>query len=131
MTQSNPLAPRILSAALLAAIAVAPATVSAQRGSQAIDSAYTAQITELAPKHERWKFITELVDYLPASGTVPTPLEANGYVPGTEGRLTRVADINRYFRAVDAASPRTKLWTIGTSDEGRELILMAFADEQT
>lgn len=131
MTQSNPLAPRILSAALLAAIAVAPATVSAQRGSQAIDSAYTAQITELTPTHERWKFITELVDYLPASTTVPTPLEVIGYVPGTEGKLSRVADVNRYLRAVDAASPRTRMWTIGTSDEGREMTLIAFADEET
>jgi hypothetical protein len=131
MSISSHFAPRVLCAALLAGVVAAPASLAAQRGTQPIDSAYTARIIELTPKHERWKFITELVDYLPASGTVPTPLEANGYVPGTEGRLSRVADINRYFRAVDAASPRTKLWTIGTSDEGREMILMAFADEQT
>src|SRR5690606_12226162 len=33
--------------------------------------------------------------------------------------------------AVDAASPRTRLWTIGTSDEGREMLLMAISDEET
>ena len=133
MTRSIRIARRAgLTASLaVAAFAVAPVKVAAQQGSQPIDSVYTAQIIELTPTHERWKFITDLVDYMPASQSVPTPLEVNGYVPGTEGRLSRVADVNGYFRAVDAASPRTRLWTIGTSDEGREMLLMAIADEET
>ncbi|HUF30672.1 MAG TPA: hypothetical protein VMM77_08380, partial [Gemmatimonadaceae bacterium] len=112
-------------AALIAALV--PALLAAQ---QPIDSAYSAKIRELTPTHERWKFTTELVDHLPESD-VPTPLEVLGYVPGELGRLSYVADVNKYFRALASASPRVKLTTIGESDEGREMILAVIADEAT
>ena len=115
-----------LSLALLVA-----APLLAQQGSQPIDSAYTRQIRELTPTHPLHKFTTELVDYLPASPTVPTPLATLGYVPGTVGRLSHVADVNRYFRALAAASPRVRLMSLGMSDEGREMLVMAIADEAT
>src|ERR1700733_861895 len=114
---------RILSAALALATPLA--------AQQTIDSTYTKAIRQLTPTDARWKFSTELVDYLPASATVPTPLAVLGYVPGTVGRLSHVADINKYFRALAAASPRVKVFTAGTSDEGREMLLVAIADEQT
>jgi hypothetical protein len=98
---------------------------------QPIDSAYTAAIRSLTPTDSMWKFTTELVDYLPASATVPSPLKVLGYVPGTVGRLSYVADINRYLKAVADASPRAKLFSLGTSDEGREMVLLAIADAQT
>ena len=87
---------------------------AAQTGAQQpIDSAYTREIQALTPTDPNWKFSTELVDYLPASATVPTPLKVLGYVPGTIGKLSHVADINRYFRALAAASPRVKVFTGG------------------
>ncbi|MEJ7759031.1 MAG: M14 family zinc carboxypeptidase [Gemmatimonadaceae bacterium] len=98
---------------------------------QPIDSAYSAQIKALTPTDARWKFTTEMVETLPASSTVPTPLKILGYVPGTVGRLSYVADVNRYFTAVAANSPRTKLFSIGKSDEGREMIALVVADEAT
>src|SRR6476661_6516077 len=113
--------------ALLAGALFAP-RASAQ---QPIDSAYSAKIRELTPTDPHWKFTTELVSTLPASATVPTPLKVLGYVPGTLGRLSYVADLNKYFRALAQASPRTKLFSLGMSDEGREMILMAIADEST
>ena len=48
-----------LAAALVAALV--PALLAAQ---QPIDSVYSAKIRELTPTHDRWKFSTELVDYL-------------------------------------------------------------------
>ena len=114
-----------LAAALLAALV--PALLVAQ---QPIDSAYTAKIRELTPTHDRWKFTTELVDHLPESD-VPTPLDVLGYVPGEIGRLSYVADVNRYFRALDEASPRVRVLKVGESDEGREMILAVIADEAT
>ena len=112
--------------ALLSCAAIAP-RLSAQ---QAIDSAYSRQITALTPTDARWKFTTELVSSLPASSTVPTPLKVLGYVPGTEGRLSYVADINRYFDALAAAAPtRVKKFSLGTSEEGREQIVVAISDE--
>src|SRR5687767_1218833 len=101
------------------------------RAQQPVDSAYTARIRELTTTDRVWKFNTDLVESLPASTTVPTPLKVLGYVPGTLGRLSYVADINRYFRAIAAASPRTKLFSLGMSDEGREMIMLAIADEST
>ena len=95
------------------------------------DAAYTAKIRELTITDPKWKFTTELVDHLPASTTVPTPLKVLGYVPGTIGKLSHVADINRYFEALTDASPRTKWFSMGMSDEGREMIVVAIADEQT
>ncbi|MBA2708290.1 MAG: hypothetical protein H0U59_10865, partial [Gemmatimonadaceae bacterium] len=98
---------------------------------QPIDSAYSARIKELTPTDARWKFTTELVETLPASATVPTPLKLLGYVPGTVGKLSHVADINRYFAALAAASLRTRLISLGKSDEGRETIALFIADEAT
>lgn len=98
---------------------------------QPVDSAYTARIRELTPTDRLWKFSTELVDYLPASATVPSPLKVLGYVPGTLHRLSYVADVNRYFRALAAASPRVKLFSMGMSDEGREMLVMAISDDST
>jgi len=89
------------SLALLACALLAP-RASAQ---QPIDSAYSAKIRELTPTDAHWKFTTELVSTLPASATVPTPLKVLGYVPGTLGRLSYVADLNRYFDALAAAAP--------------------------
>jgi Zinc carboxypeptidase len=110
------------------ALVIAPLAAAAQ---QAVDSAYTARIRELTPTDRIWKFNTELVEEMPASATVPTPLKVLGYVPGTLGRLSYVADLNRYFRALAAASPRTKLFSLGMSDEGREMIALVIADEAT
>jgi hypothetical protein len=124
---------RLLALGVAAAI---PAAAAAQQPaapatSQPIDSAYTAQIRELTPTDPTWKFTTELVDHLPASSTVPTPLAVLGYVPGTLGRLSHVADVNRYFRALADASPRVELFSLGASDEGREMLVAAIADEET
>ena len=118
-------------ARMIALSLVAAAPLAAQQGTQAIDSAYTRQIRELTPTHPTHRFTTELVDYLPASPTVPTPLSVLGYVPGTIGKLSNVTDVNRYFRALAAASPRVKLMSLGTSDEGREMLVMAIADDAT
>jgi hypothetical protein len=95
---------------------------------QPVDSAYTAKIRELTTEP---RFNTELTDHLPADANVPTPFKVLGYVPGTVGRLSYVADITRYFRALDEASPRVKVFDLGTSDEGRPMIIAAIADSAT
>jgi len=111
----------------LFACALSAPLASAQ---QPVDSAYSRQITELTPTDPRWKFTTELVSSLPASSTVPTPLKILGYVPGTLGRLSYVAEINRYFDALAAAAPnRVKRFSLGKSEEGRESIVVAISDE--
>jgi hypothetical protein len=119
---------RSLRHAVVALILTTPAVIAAQ---QPIDSIYSARIKELTPTDPHWKFTTEMVETLPASSTVPTPLKVIGYVPGTIGKLSHVAELNKYFRAIADASPRTKLYSFGMSDEGREMIGLVIADEAT
>lgn len=74
---------------------------------------------------------TELVDHLPASDTVPTPLKFFGRIPGTPGELTYAKDIQRYFEQLAKVSPRARFWKIGTTEEGRDMVVLAIADEKT
>ena len=95
---------------------------------QQLDEAYTAKIKEHTTDP---RVITELVDHLPASDTVPTPLKFFGRIPGTPDELTYSKDIYRYFDALDAASDRVKVFRIGKTEEGREMITVVVADEAT
>jgi len=122
---------RISNAFALMALAF-PAIGGAQAVSKAtpqrMDSAYTAKIHEYLQDP---RITTELVDHLPASSTVPTPLKFLGRIVGTPGELTHARDIQRYMEAIAKASPRAKFWTIGKTEEGRDMVLLAIADEQT
>ena len=116
--------------AFVALSLTAPAAARAQAGAngQAIDEEYTKLIAEHLQDE---RIVTELVDHLPASETVPTPLDFHGRIVGTPGELTYSADINRYLRAIADASPRAEVWSLGMSEENREMILMVIADEET
>jgi hypothetical protein len=100
----------------------------AQAPKQKIDEEYTAKIKEYTQDP---RIITELVDHLPASDTVPTPLKFFGRMPGTPGELTYAKDIYRYYQAIDKASDRIAMWNIGKTEEGRDMVLLAVADEGT
>src|SRR5580700_9026881 len=90
------------------------------------DEGYTAKILQYTT--EKY-FLTELVDHLPASATVPTPEKVLGYVIGTPNKLTYSKDIYRYMRELEKASKRVKVFTIGHSEEGREIMIVAVSDE--
>jgi hypothetical protein len=92
------------------------------------DEQYTSEIRKHTTEA---RFMTELVDHLPASDTVPSPLEFNGYIAGAEGKLTYAEDVYRYMRALESASPRVKVLSVGRSEEGREFIVVAIANEET
>jgi hypothetical protein len=77
------------------------------------------------------RITTELVDHMPASSTVPSPLKFFGRIPGTPGELTYAKDIYRYYEALAQASPRAKFWKIGQTEEGRDQVVLAIADEAT
>src|SRR5262245_52032820 len=108
-------------------LATAPVAF-AQRPVQANDEEYTKKIKEYLQDP---RITTELVDHLPASSTVPTPLKFLGRIVGTPGELTYAKDMYRYFDALDAASDRIKVWRIGKTEEGRDIIVAAIGDEAT
>src|SRR5215467_3952559 len=123
--------PKRLIRLILPVIAVVPVSLAAQKAipAQRQDSAYTAKIHEYLQDP---RITTELVDHLPASNAVPTPLKFLGKIVGTPGELTHARDIHRYMEAVAKAAPaRAKFWTIGKTEEGRDMVLLAIADEAT
>ncbi len=74
-------------------------------------------------------FITELVDHLPASTCVPSPEQALGHIVGAPDVLTYTKDINAYMRLLGEKSPRVKVYDIGKSEEGRDMLVVAVSDE--
>jgi hypothetical protein len=92
---------------------------------QPIDQQYTDQIHKYTTDPS---FTSPLVDYLPASKTVPTPAKVLGDVSGAPDILPYAEDVYKYFRLLAASTPRVKVFTIGHSEEGREMIAVAVAD---
>jgi hypothetical protein len=72
----------------------------------------------------KWYGGSPLVDHLPLVKGIPTPKDVLGYYVGAPYKLTYYADIVKYYRALEKASPRVKVETIGKSDEGRELVVV-------
>ena len=94
---------------------------------QPIDEEYTQKIREYTTEPF---FNSPLTDYLPASKTVPTPKAVLGDVSGAPGILPYAEDVYRYMRMLEKASPRVKVFSIGKTEEGREMIAVAVADEK-
>jgi hypothetical protein len=94
---------------------------------QPIDQQYTDQIHKYTTDPS---FNSPLVDYLPASKTVPTPAKVLGDVSGAPDILPYAEDVYKYFRLLEASSSRVKVFSIGHSEEGREMIAAAIADEK-
>ena len=101
---------------------------AAVAATQVNNEEYTAKIREYTT--EKF-FLTELVDHLPASDKVPSPDKVIGYVIGTPDKLTYTKDVYRYMRELEKASPRVKVFSIGQSDEGREMLAVVISDEAT
>ena len=125
--------PVAVTAALVAASALATgAGPSAEQAkpatTQAIDAEYTAKIREALQDP---RITTELVDHLPASATVPSPLKFLGRFVGQPGELTYAKDIHRYYAELARVSPRARFWKIGTTEEGRDIVALAIADDAT
>jgi Zinc carboxypeptidase len=87
---------------------------------------YTKKIKEFTTESF---FSTELVDHLPLSPCVPPPDAALHHIVGAPDVLDYTKDINAYFRLLASKSPRVKVWSIGVSEEGREMLVAAVSDE--
>ena len=94
---------------------------------QPIDEDYTKRIKQHTTETF---FLSPLVDYMPASKTVPTPMAVLGDIAGAEGKLPYSKEVHDYMRLLEKATPRVKVYTIGTSEEGREMIAVAVASEK-
>src|SRR5271163_927155 len=122
---------RAFSVAFLALLAAntwaADETSPARDPKQAVDEAYTAKIKKYTTDPA---FSSPLVEYLPASKTVPTPEVVLGDVAGAPGILPYAADVYKYMRQLEKASPRVKVFSIGKTEEGREMIAVAISSPE-
>ena len=122
----------LLSALISLFLMVAPGAASAGQSSAPCevkdDAAYTAAIRKNTTEPF---FSTELVDHLPWSSCVPAPDTYLGHIVGAPDVLDHVAEINAYMRLLASRSPRVRVFSMGHSEEGREMIVVAIADEAT
>ena len=94
---------------------------------QEMDPEYAVQVKEWTTRPE---FMSPLVDHLPKSTSVPSPKDVLGYNIGAPKKLTYYADVQRYYAALAAKSPRVKIVPIGKTEEGRESeIIFVGSDE--
>jgi len=102
-------------------------TAPARDPKQPVDAAYTEKIHKYTTQPY---FTSPLVDYLPASKTVPTPQVVLGDVSGAPGILPYAEDVYKYMRLLEKATPRVKVFSIGKTEEGREMIAVAVSSEE-
>lgn len=111
--------------------ALAPAQQPATGpGPYAPDIAEPGSVEAIAGYTTSPQYINPWVAYVPESPGVPSPTDYLGHVVGAAGELSRTSQIYGYFRALAAASPRVDVTVIGQTEEGREILLVAVADEQ-
>jgi len=93
---------------------------------QPVDTAYTRAIRAYTTEPF---FLSPLVDYLPASPTVPTPKAVLGDIAGARDNLPYSKDVYAYMRLLARSTPRVRVYSIGRTEEGREMIAVAVASE--
>jgi hypothetical protein len=106
-----------------------PCSVNAQ-STAAPDVPDEAATREIAAATTEPRFSSPWVSYLPASSSVPSPRAFLHRIAGAPGELVNSATAAAYSRALAAASARVRVFTIGRSEEGRDIVLLAIADEK-
>jgi hypothetical protein len=113
----------ISSLALVSALLVSSAVA------QGPDIAEPGSVEAIAAATTDPHYVSPWVSYVPQSDTVPSPEKFLGRIMGAPGELLGTEKTYAYARALAAASPRVRLFTIGRSEEGRDIIMLAIADE--
>lgn len=112
---------RLLARTLSLLFAISPAALA-----QAPDAEYDRQIREFTSDP---RFLAPSVATVPDHPTVPSPRKHFGTIIGAPGVMHRTADIYAYYRKLAEATPRVRVEKVGTSEEGRDLLLVTVADE--
>jgi zinc carboxypeptidase len=111
------------------------AQVPGKKGVAASNSAKPVDDPEFARLVKEWTtrpdFISPLVDHLPKVAGVPSPKDVLGHYIGEPKKLTYYADILKYYRALAAATPRVKVMSIGSSNEGRDLVVVFVGSDES
>ncbi|HEX2138550.1 MAG TPA: M14 family zinc carboxypeptidase [Woeseiaceae bacterium] len=119
----------VLPALLFAAVSASQQPRSPQNP-YAPDTAEPGSVEAIAQFTTAPKYLSPWVEYVPESDSVPSPTDYLGHIAGAAGELSRTSQIYGYFRELDRASDRVQVSVIGETEEGREILLVAIADEQ-
>src|SRR6202167_4868386 len=96
---------------------------------QSVDAPEPGSAAEIANATTDPRFLSPWVASLPASASVVSPRAFLRRIPGAAGALADTRTAYGYCRALAQSSPRVKLFNIGRSEEGRDIVLLAIADE--
>ena len=76
------------------------------------------------------RFMSSWVSYVPESKTVPSPTDFLGHIAGANDELVSSTQSFAYMRELDRTSDRVHVEVIGKTEEEREILLVAIADEE-
>lgn len=93
------------------------------------DTPEPGSVERIAELTTETRFLSPWVAYVPNSKRVPSPKKYLGRTIGESGELSPISQIYGYFRELAKASSRVHVEVIGKTEEGREIILAAIADE--
>jgi hypothetical protein len=113
----------------MAALVSALAAAAFSTDTVAPDTAEPGSVEAIAKATGDPRFLSPWVAYLPQSKGVPSPTGFFGRIMGAPGEFVDSAKAEAYCRALAAASPRVRVFSIGRSEEGREILMVAIADE--
>ena len=103
--------------------------MAAQNVIPAPDTPEAGSVEAIAAATTDPHFVSPLVSYLPQSTIALSPLKFLGRIPGAPGEFVDCGKAYAYCRALAASSPRVRVFTIGRSEEGRDIVMLAIADE--
>ncbi len=112
-----------LAVLLVLLVAAAPAL-----SQQKIHEEYTKKIREFTTDPH---FGTNYVNTMPYAEGIPTPLEILGRIAGAKDVISYSHEVYKYLYALAEATPRVKIFTYDKTEEGRDWLLVAVADEET
>jgi hypothetical protein len=115
----------------LSRVAAAALALALPAFAQTVDTPEPGSVEAIKAATTEARFLSPWVSFVPQSATVPSPTKFLGHIVGAPGELTNTTKIYAYYRALAAASPRVKVETIGRSEEGREILLVAVGDESS
>jgi hypothetical protein len=107
-----------------------PPAPSVAAGSWAPDRPEPGSVEKIKEYTTAPEYLPESVAYVPESETVPSPTKALGHLAGAPDELSRVKDVHDYFRRLAGATDRVQVKVIGTSEEGREMIVALISDPE-
>src|ERR1700719_3346412 len=113
----------------ISSLALASALLVSSAVAQGPDIAEPGSVEAIAAATTDPHYVSPWVSYVPQSDTVPSPEKFLGRIMGAPGELLGTEKTYAYARALAAASPRVRVFTIGRSEEGRDIIMLAIADE--